>query len=251
MAAGMGLWGKAAGLAAGLALGGPIGGLIGAAAGHLIDRQWTPAREEDREQQRQAQRQVAFTMGVIALGAKMAKADGHVSPDEVRAFKEVFRVPEEEMRNVARVFDLAKQDVAGYDAYARQLADLFADDPPLLVAVLEGLFHIASADRTLHEKEDAFLADVAHHFHIPPAQYARIRARFVGETKEDPYAVLGIARDASDADVQRRWKKLVIENHPDKAIARGVPPEFVRIATEKLAGINAAYDAVKRERGLS
>ncbi len=242
----MAIWGKAAGVAAGLAIGGPLGALIGGVAGHLLDWQFTAPSEVDR----QAQKQMAFTVGVIALGAKMAKADGHVSPDEVTAFKEVFRVPPEEMRNVARVFDLAKQDVAGYDAYARQLASLFADDPPLLVAVIEGLFHIASADGVLHDDEDEFLADVAGLFGIPDAQFARIRARFVPETRDDPYLLMGITRTASNEELHRRYRKLVIENHPDKAIARGVPPEFVRIATAKLAAINAAHDMIRKERGL-
>jgi DnaJ like chaperone protein len=246
----MSIWGKFAGAAAGLALGGPIGALIGGVAGHLLDRGVAGGLLGGGGLDPQAQKQVAFTIGVIALGAKMAKADGHVSPDEVAAFKSVFRVPPDEMRNVARVFDLAKQDVAGFEAYARQLAGLFVDDKPLLVAVLEGLFHIASADGVLHEHEDAFLTEVAYLFGIPDAQFARIRARFVPESRDDPYKILGLAPTAGNDEIQRRWRKLVIENHPDKAIARGVPPEFVRIATEKLATINAAYDRVRKERGM-
>ena len=130
-----------AGAAAGLAIGGPIGALLGGVAGHyVIDR--------DEEQDGPAENQVAFTVGVIALGAKMAKADGVVTIDEVNAFKEVFKVPDGEMKNVARVFNLAKQDVAGYEAYAEQLAAMFKGNRKLLEDVLEGLFHIAKADET-------------------------------------------------------------------------------------------------------
>ena len=132
----MSVWGKLAGAAAGLAVGGPIGALVGGVAGHYaIDR--------DEEKGGSAENQVAFTVGVIALGAKMAKADGVVTMDEVNAFKEVFKVPDGEMKNVARVFNLAKQDMSGYDAYAEQLATMFKGNRKLLEDVLEGLFHIA------------------------------------------------------------------------------------------------------------
>ena len=144
----MSIWGKLAGAAAGLAIGGPIGALLGGVAGHyVIDR--------DQEQDGPAENQVAFTVGVIALGAKMAKADGVVTMDEVNAFKEVFKVPEGEMKNVARVFNLAKQDVAGYEAYAEQLATMFKGNRKLLEDVLEGLFHIAKADEHLHPQRGA------------------------------------------------------------------------------------------------
>ena len=146
----MSIWGKLAGAAAGLAVGGPIGALLGGVAGHyVIDR--------DKEEDGPAENQVAFTVGVIALGAKMAKADGVVTMDEVNAFKEVFKVPDGEMKNVARVFNLAKQDVAGYEAYAEQLATMFKGNRKLLEDVLEGLFHIAKADDALHPREEQFL----------------------------------------------------------------------------------------------
>ena len=146
----MSIWGKLAGAAAGLAVGGPIGALLGGVAGHYaIDR--------DQEQGGPAENQVAFTVGVIALGAKMAKADGVVTVDEVNAFKEVFKVPEGEMKNVARIFNLAKQDVAGYEAYAEQLAAMFKGNRKLLEDVLEGLFHIAWADNRLRPPRGAIL----------------------------------------------------------------------------------------------
>jgi uncharacterized tellurite resistance protein B-like protein len=150
----MSIWGKLAGAAAGLAVGGPIGALVGGLAGHLI---------VDRENDAPPDKQVAFTIGVIALGAKMAKVDGKVTKDEVRAFKEVFKVPDEEAHNVARVFDLAKQDVAGFESYAKQLAGLFKDDSVMLHNILEGLFHIAEADKSLGQPERDYLATVARH----------------------------------------------------------------------------------------
>ena len=158
---------------------GPIGALLGGVAGHyVIDR--------DKEEDGPAENQVAFTVGVIALGAKMAKADGVVTMDEVNAFKEVFKVPDGEMGNVARVFNLAKQDVAGYEAYAEQLATMFKGNRKLLEDVLEGLFHIAKADDNLHPREEQFLAGVAKRFGMTDTEFAYIKARHIVAAKRNP-----------------------------------------------------------------
>jgi DnaJ like chaperone protein len=188
--------------------------------------------------------QVAFTIGVIALGAKMAKADGVVTRDEVQAFKEVFKVPDGEMQNVSRIFDLAKQDIVGYETYADQLASLLKNNDKLLADVLEGLFHIAVADGVFHPNEELFLAEVARRFAFSDVEFSYIRARHTGSPKDDPYAVLGITPEISGEALKTHYRKLVAENHPDKMIARGVPPEFILMATKKLAAINAAYEAV-------
>ncbi len=239
----MTIWGKLAGAAAGLAIGGPIGALIGMAAGHLaIDK--TRAAPGPKEHE------VAFTIGVIALGAKMAKADGVVTRDEIEAFRQVFRMPPGETQNFARVFNMAKEHVAGYDAYARQLASLFKDRRETLEDVLDGLFHIAKADGVVHPAELDYLRSVAEIFEFSEAEFARIQARHVTAGGGDPYVVLGLHRSASDAEIKKHYRKLVADNHPDKLTARGVPEEFVEIANQKLAAINAAYDRIEKERGL-
>ncbi len=242
----MSLWGKIGGAAAGLAVGGPIGALLGAVAGHFaFDR-------EDDQQAAQARRQIVFTMGVIALSAKMAKADGIVTADEVLAFRRVVEVSEAEAKNVERLFALAQQTVEGYQAYARQLADQFRDDPAILEDVLDALFEIAKADGAVHERELAYLADVAAIFGFEPAAFERIRARHVADLdgEGDAYLVLGVSRDDDAATIKKRYRQLVAENHPDRAVARGLPEEFVKVATEKLAAINGAYERIARERGL-
>jgi DnaJ like chaperone protein len=239
----MSIWGKLAGAAAGLAIGGPIGALVGGVAGHYaIDR--------DGEQDGQAENQVAFTVGVIALGAKMAKADGVVTMDEVNAFKEVFKVPEGEMKNVARVFNLAKQDVAGYEAYAEQLSTMFKGNRKLLEDVLEGLFHIAKSDDAMHPQEEQFLSQVAKRFGFTDTEFSYIKARHVIASKRNPYDVLGVTPSIGNDDLKSQYRKLVAESHPDKLIARGVPPEFIAIATEKVATINEAYGQIAKERGI-
>jgi DnaJ like chaperone protein len=250
----MSIWGKIIGGAAGFALGGPLGALLGAIAGHAVDRrieQAEPAEEQQSLDDRSATRQIAFTIAVIVLGAKMAKADGVVSRAEVAAFKEVFQVPQNELKNVARLFDQAKQDPAGFEPYAKQIARMFRKDHPVLEELLDGLFHIAKADGGVHAAEVRFLKDVAHIFGFDEADFARIRESHLGPDKADPYTVLGTHRTASNEEIKAAWRKLVRDNHPDSLMAQGLPREFIDMANDKLATINAAYDKVAKERGIN
>ncbi len=196
-----------------------------------------------------AANEVAFTAAVIALSAKMAKADGVASDLEYRAFERVFKPPPDEAHNVRRLFDLAKRDVAGFESYARQIDRLLADDPSLKRDVFEGLFYIAAADGVLHDNEERYLRSVAAIFNLDDAVYRAIRAAFVVDPN-DPYAILGVDRSVSDAGVKAHYRALVRANHPDALEARGAPDDMVVIATRKLAAINAAYEVIARERGL-
>ena len=243
----MSIWGKLVGAAAGLAIGGPIGALVGGIAGHVtFDR----SRSREKPEAGEPEEDVAFTIGVIALGAKMAKADGVVTKDEIDAFRQVFIISPEDMSSVSKVFNLAKRDVAGYDAYARQLASLFKDKPEALEDVMDGLFHIAKADSVIHDSEMEYLMSVAEIFGFDEGDFARIRARHMEPEKTDPYVVLGLERESTNDEIKRAYRRLVRDNHPDKLIARGVPAEAVEIANRKVASINAAYDQIVKERGL-
>ena len=196
-----------------------------------------------------ATNQVAFTAAVIALSAKMAKADGVATGIEAEAFERMFRPPPEEIGNVRRLFDLATRDVAGYDSYARQINRLLEGEPQLKRDVFDGLFLIAAADGVLHADEEAYLRNVAAIFGIEEPEYRRIRAMFVRDP-DDAYTVLGVPPDVSNEDLKTRYRALVREHHPDSLIARGVPGEFVEMANRKLAAITAAYEEVSKERGL-
>lgn len=243
----MSIWGKILGGAAGFALGGPLGALVGAVAGHAVDKM-----AGDDEPSRDGRKSVAFTIAVIALGAKMAKADGVVTSDEVVAFKKVFRVPGDEIKNVARVFDQAKRDSAGFEPYARQVAGMFRDNPAVLEELLGCLTFIARADGVMHESEVKYLRKVADIFGLDEAAFERITELSAGETGyADPYKILGVRRDASDQEIKSAYRRLVREHHPDKLIAEGLPEEFIETANQRLAGINAAYERIEKERGLS
>ena len=194
-------------------------------------------------------RQMAFTIGVIALGAKMAGADGEVTEPEVAAFRSFFQVPPGEEKNVERFFNLAKRDVAGFESYARQLAALFPDAPEILENVLEGLFDIARADGAIDAVEAAYLAEVARLFGLGSARFERARAAATGIIECEPCIILGIDPLATDEQIREAWLRQVKANHPDRLIAEGLPEEAIAVATRKLALINDAYDRLRRERG--
>lgn len=196
-----------------------------------------------------ARRQVAFSVALIALSAKMAKADGVVTAAEVGAFRGIFVVPAGQERHVAHLFDLAKRDVAGYDAYAARIAAIYAGDPEPLSDVLDGLFTIAKADGAVHEAEYAYLRSVAEIFGLSEEMFERLAARHVVGEEGDPYVILGVARGLALADYRARYRALVAESHPDRAIARGMPPEFIAIANERMAAINRAWQRIALELG--
>jgi DnaJ like chaperone protein len=244
----MSIWGKLGGAAAGFAVGGPVGALVGGVAGHLIfDRTGTDGRNVLTK----ASEGIGFTIAMIALSAKMAKADGVVTEDEVDTFGDIFDVPPDEVPNVRRIFDLAQRDVAGFREYALQVANMYRGDPARLEDILDALFEIAKADGALHAGELKFLQQVAEIFGFSQSEFRRIRATHFGAEAGDPYVVLGVAYEASEEDIKRAYRKLVRENHPDALIARGVPEEFVRLANAKLAAINGAYEKIAQERGIN
>lgn len=226
----------------GLAVGGPIGALLGGVAGHmLVDREGAIFGRVPRD--------VMFTMGLVALAAKMAKADGVVVDTEVAAFEKIVEVPAAEKARVRSLFELAMKTSDGFEAYARQIGEAFADEPALLEDVLDGLFHIAKADQAVHELEFAYLRDVATIFEFDDAEFERIAARHVLNA-DDPYLIIAADRSMSDAELKRRYRQMAAENHPDRELARGLPPEAVKIATARLSAINAAWDRIAAERNI-
>lgn len=194
-------------------------------------------------------RKVAFSIAMIALSAKMAKADGIVTQDEIRAFQQIFSVPAEQVRNVSRLYDIAKGDIAGFESYAARMASLFGEDPDrdqVLEDILDGLFHIAKADGLVHEREVGFLRRTAEIFAFEARAFDRILARHTLAAGSNPYLVLGVPASASLAEVRRQYRSLVSQHHPDRLIARGLPEEFIAIATRRLAAINVAFEAIEQ-----
>ncbi len=187
------------------------------------------------------ERSVAFTIAIIALGAKMAKADGRVTRDEVAAFRRVFVIPPAEEEHAARVFNLARQDVAGFEEWARRIARMFRRSAAMKAQILEGLLQVAVADGEYHPAEAAFLARVAEIFGVGEGVFAMLRARHLPGAAPDPHAVLGVAPGAPWAEVRAAWRRAVREAHPDRLAAQGLPPEAVKLAEARMARVNAAW----------
>ena len=194
------------------------------------------------------ERSVAFTIAVIALGAKMAKADGTVTRDEVTAFREVFKIAPRDEAEAAKVFNLARQDVAGFDVYARRIADMFGPMSETLGDLMEGLFHIAMADGGYHPAEDEFLMEVARIFGMEETRFRNLRARFVPDAMADPFSILGVSPGATYEEARQAWKAAVRECHPDRLAARGVPEEAVGMAERRLVDLNRAWEEIASKR---
>src|SRR5262245_31714550 len=229
-----------------LSFGGPLGALLERASRHIPSRH---PHGDGESRDGDPRRRIAFTIAVIALGAKMARADGAVTRDEVAAFREVFQVPPGEEDHVRLVFDLARKSTAGFESYARQVGRLFANDQAVLESLLGGLFRIALADGRVCSAEDAYLREVAQYFGFSAGEYARIRAHHIlidEEETDDPHAILGVGRDASLGAIREAYHRLVRESHPDLVIARGLPPECIALATARVARINAAFDRLAK-----
>lgn len=255
----MSIWGKLIGGAAGFALGGPIGAIVGVAAGHFVDRM-AGARRGGRliasdtaasdTATKQATKQTAFSVALVVLAAKMAKADGRVTREEIAAFKRVFPVPDSHAPTVARIWDEARREATGFEPYAEQIVAIFPHDHTVREELLGALFHIAMADGTLHDAERAYLARVAAIFGFDERAFARVMASHMGGGESDPYEVLGLDSGASDDTIRKTYRGLIREHHPDRLVAQGMPEEMIQVANERMAAINAAYDRIAKLRGL-
>ncbi|UWP92879.1 molecular chaperone DjiA [Aliiroseovarius crassostreae] len=195
------------------------------------------------------ERSAGFAIAVIALGAKMAKADGLVTRDEVSAFREVFTIPRGEEKQAARVFNLARTDVAGFDLYAQRIADMFGPADPALFDLMEGLFFIALADGEYHPNENEFLLHVARIFGIPEEKFFALRARFVPDAEACPYQVLGVPKDMPISEIRKVWRQAVRDSHPDVMVARGVPEEAIKLAEKRLIAVNRAWEEINARQG--
>lgn len=242
--------GKVVGGLIGLRFGGPIGALAGLLLGHLGDR-WVQAQGWAASSgwlQRAAESQRVFTECVTNLAAKLAKIDGPVTRAEIDAFKAQFPVPPNRMAEIGALYNRAKEDPSDYQTYARRLAQIFAEAPPLLAVVLDALTRIALADGPMQPSEREFLEQVAAIFGIGGAGYSGAASTGTGG---DPYAMLGVRRDAPTEEIKAAWRRLTREHHPDLLTAKGLSQDYVDMATRKMAEINAAWDQICAERGES
>ena len=239
----MSIWGKIIGGATGFAFGGPIGALLGSVAGHAIDKIKTKKKLPEET----ALKQIGFTIGVIVLSAKMAKADGKVTEDEIRAFKDKINIPDNEIKNVAKLWDQAKKTTDGFQIYARQIANLLEKNSSVLEELLKLLIIIALADGKITIPEIKYLKEVGNIFGLSEEDFERIYSSKSG-VSSDPYQILGVSRDASINEIKQKWKQLAINHHPDRLISQGIPEDLIHKSTSRLKEINNAWDTIQNKR---
>ena len=280
----MGFWGKAVGAGFGFMVGGPIGAVFFGALGHLYDKgikslvsshnircpncgidislndfrnRLCPACNHELgidEVRTKDDRQFVFYVSLASLAAKMAKADGVVTSEEVKAFdrfiREDINLDIQERKIVAQLFNEAKSSPVSAAQIAVQFKSLIGFQPHVMQMLLQLLFQISMADGKFHPAEERFIKDVAGVFGLSQVEYDQIKAMFI-KGNGSVYQVLGISPDVSDKELKSVYRKLVIQYHPDKLIAKGMPEDFIKNANQKMAEINNAYDIICKERGIN
>ena len=247
----MSIWGKLIGGAAGMALGGPIGAILGIAAGHGVDKVSKFDTDEGNKNFSNDQKEQIFATSVIAISAKLAKADGKISKSEILAFKKIFQFPAEDEKAISNIFNSAKENIDDYKGIAEQVYKVFKSDKGLLFELLNSLFSIAYADGELHPKEKVMLSEIAKVFQISDNEFESLNNIFEAKISQDntsinrSYKILGLSENASLEQVSNQYRKLIKEYHPDKLQGMGLPKEFIELANQKLSAINKAYTEIK------
>ena len=253
----MSIWGKLIGGAAGMALGGPIGAILGIAAGHGVDKVSKFDTVESNKNLSNDQKEQIFATSVIAISAKLAKADGKISKSEILAFKKIFEFPAEDEKAIRNIFNSAKENIDDYKDIAEQVYKVFKPDRGLLFELLNSLFSIAYADGELHPKERDMLFEIAKVFQITSNEFESLNNIFEAKISTDntsinrSYKILGVSENASFEQVSNQYRKLIKEYHPDKLQGMGLPKEFIELANQKLSAINKAYTEIKNNEKKS
>jgi len=245
----MSIWGKIIGGTAGFAIGGPFGAILGVMAGNIFDKSKKSSfRYQEIPNQ---QKQSIFALSIIILGAKLAKADGVVTKDEVEAFKEKFRISPSDMEQVGKIFNEAKKTAYNFETVAQQVGELFHDNRVVLEELLNNLFYIAEADGKISDSELNFLKTVSSIFKFDENTFQRIYQLRLQDKESNPYKVLGVKRTDNDETIRKSWIKLTKEHHPDNLVAKGMPSEFIKQATKEMSSINTAYDKIQKIRDMN
>lgn len=256
----MGFWGKAIGASMGFAVGGPLGAVLGGVIGHSFDAKSDRSRQyfetEDHgwpEVEQEFDRQYLFYVSLASLSAKMAKADGVITSDEIRAFDHFLRydlrLDVDERKKIALIFNEAKNSPEEASDIARQFKALIGYQREVLQMMVQLLFRIAMADGHMHPDEERFIDQMASIFDLSQMEYQQIRALYIKEN-DRAYQIIGVTKNSSDSEIKKAYRQLVREYHPDKMQAKGVPEDFMKVANEKMAEINKAYDDICKERGI-
>ena len=238
----MSIWGSLIGGMVGLSLGGPFGMLLGSIIGGKISR----ARSGARNFGTFAQPQQVFALSLIVLSAKLSKADGQVSKEELIAVRDKLKIPENEINNVGKIFNKAKEESSGYEPYAQQIAQIYKNNLNVLEEVINILFYIAEADGNISQSELNMIKHIAQIFGLSQSQFNSIRESRKSSDKLNPYIVLESKPEENLQTIRKKYLKLSKEHHPDILISKGVPQEVIEESKKKMRAINSAWDQIQK-----
>lgn len=250
----MGWLGKIVGGTIGFALGGPLGAILGAVFGHRFDTGVEHYYTDERSRlSYNEQSQLTFFVATFSMLAKLAKADGHVSKEEIHSIENFMvrdlRLDPEGRRIATKILHTAIDSPATFQDFATQFYNQFVHQPQLLELMMDVLLRVSVADGILSESEETLILSAARIFNFGEQKYAELRSRYAKDFGKY-YAILGSNRSDSDEHIKKQYRKLVKQYHPDKIAAKGLPEEFTKFAHDKFREIQSAYDAIKRERGI-
>ena len=237
----MSIWGSLLGGVIGFSFGGPFGAMLGSFLGGKISR-----LNSSKTIGNQQNSQDVFALSLIILSAKLSKADGHVSKEELIAVKDKLQIPDSEIDQVAKIFNKAKDESTGYEPYAKQIAEIFRDNINVLEEVINILFYIAEADGHVSNDEETMIANIAYIFGLSQKQYQSIKESRKTSDKLNPYIVLESQPTDDLKTIRKNYIKLSKEHHPDLLISKGVPVEVINESKNKMRSINAAWDQVQK-----
>ena len=238
----MSIWGSLIGGMIGFSFGGPFGMLLGSLIGGKISR----ARSRNTNFGSFAQPQQIFALSLIVLSAKLSKADGQVSKEELVAVRDKLKIPDNEIEQVGKIFNKAKEESTGYEPYAQQISQIYKSNPNVLEEVINILFYIAEADGNISQSELNMIQNIAEIFGLNDTQFNSIKESRKSSDKLNPYIVLGCNPGDNLQNIRKKYLKLSKEHHPDLLMSKGVPQEVIEESKKKMRSINSAWDQIQK-----
>ena len=236
----MSIWGSLIGGMIGLSLGGPFGMLLGSIIGSKVSRSRSQGFKNF------ANPQQIFALSLIILSAKLSKADGNISKEELIAVKDKLRIPDNEIDQVGKIFNKAKEESSGYEPYAQQISEIYKGNLNVLEEVINILFYIAEADGEVSPQELSMIEHIAQIFSINETQFRSIQESRKSSDKLNPYIVLESKPDDDISVIRKKYLMLSKQHHPDLLLSKGVPREVIEESKNKMRAINSAWDQIQK-----
>ncbi|MBW9264732.1 MAG: co-chaperone DjlA [Candidatus Thiodiazotropha sp. (ex. Lucinisca nassula)] len=271
----MSWWGKLVGGAFGFMLGGPLGAVLGAALGHRFDKglQGLPDEQISWGPGDQERVQTAFFTATFSVMGHLAKADGRVSPDEIKlaeALMAQMSLSSEMRKTAIRLFNEGKAEGFPLDEVVEQFRLECHRRQTLIQMFLEIQIQAAYADNRMDRAEEALLLHICSLLNVSEFTFRRLErmiraqshyagtgrgdrapSRTQGLSVKDAYDILNITPEATDKEVKRAYRRLISQHHPDKLVSKGLPEEMMKMAAQKTDEIKKAYERVKQARGMA